>query len=70
MQVVEHRVNQLFSHQLTQGARTHSSDKEPRKIQKVSRNTKQGMTRKYQELGIHYLENIGKAQPHEEEDSM
>ena len=67
---MEHGENQMVSHQLTQEVRTHSSYKESEKIQEVSRNTKQGMTMKYQELDIHYLKNIGKALLHEEEDSM
>tara|TARA_B000000565_G_C23511577_1_gene272134 strand:+ start:137 stop:319 length:183 start_codon:yes stop_codon:yes gene_type:complete len=60
----------MISHQLPQGARIHLSDKESRKILKVSMNTKAGMTKKYQGLGNHYLKNNGKAQQHEEEDSM
>ena len=60
----------MISHQLPQGARIHLSDKESEKILKVSMNTKAGMTKIYQGLGNHYLKNNGKAQQHEEEDSM
>ena len=67
---MERGENQVVSHQLTQGVRTHSSYKESGKILKVLGSTKRGMTMRCQELDIHYLENTGKAQLHEEEDSM